>query len=277
MRRSPARFIASWSSLLALAGAAAAFEGAPPPIERIDLPDAQIVLLGEVHDNGVHHERQAAVLRGMDPAAVVFEMLTPVQAGILADSTLSGKALAEALDWAGSGWPDFSFYEPVIEAARATRIFGMAVPRADLGAVFDVGAATAFGPDAARFGLDQPLPEDEQATREEAQFAAHCDALPREMLPGMVDAQRFRDAAFARSILQALEETGGPVAVIAGNGHVRKDWGIPVYLSHAAPEVTVLSVGQIEDQDTPPVDAPYDLWILSAPAERDDPCAVFAK
>ncbi|WP_366191467.1 ChaN family lipoprotein [Meridianimarinicoccus marinus] len=260
-----------------LAGAAAAFEGTPPPVDSIDLPDAQIVLLGEVHDNGAHHDRQAAALKGMEPAAVVFEMLTPAQADVLADSPLSGEALAEALDWDGSGWPDFSLYEPVIEAARATRVYGMAVPRADLGAVFDGGAAAAFGPEAARFGLDQPLPDDEQAAREEAQFAAHCEALPREMLPGMVEAQRFRDAVFARTILQALVDTGGPVAVIAGNGHVRKDWGIPVYLSHAAPEVTVLSVGQVERQGRLPDDAPYDLWILSAPAERDDPCAVFAR
>ncbi len=62
------------------------------------------------------------------------------------------------------------------------------------------GAAAVFGAAAARFGLDAPLPEDEQAAREAEQAEAHCGALPAEMLPGMVEAQRLRDAALARAV-----------------------------------------------------------------------------
>ena len=86
------------------------------------------------------------------------------------------------------------------------------------------------------FGLDAALDPEEQATREAGQMAAHCDALPDHVLPGMVEAQRLRDAALSRAIVAAILETdGGPVAVITGNGHARTDWGIPPMLTRALP------------------------------------------
>ncbi|MCB1990769.1 MAG: substrate-binding domain-containing protein [Geminicoccaceae bacterium] len=81
--------------------------------------------------------------------------------------------------------------------------------------------------------------------------------------------------------LRALEETGGPVAVIAGAGHVRRDRGLPFVLAAAAPGVTVLAVGQGEsaesaDSTAAPADLPFDLWLLTPPAPREDPCAAFS-
>lgn len=247
------------------------------PEALTNLPQADVVLLGETHDNGIQHARQAEALAALAPSAVIFEMLSPEQAEIVNTSGLSGAELGEALDWVHSGWPDFALYQPVFDALGEARAYGMAVPRAALGPLFEDGPVAAFGEEAARFGLDQPLSEDEQTTREAEQLEAHCNALPEDLLPTMVAAQRFRDAAFARSVLQALEDTGGPVAVIVGNGHVRKDWGMPVYLAKAAPEVSVLALGQVEDFGQASDDLPYDLWILSEPAEREDPCAAFAK
>ena len=126
------------------------------------------------------------------------------------------------------------------------------------------------------------LPPDEQTARDTEQVSVHCDALPAEMAPGMVEAQRLRDAALADAALAALSDTGGPVVVIAGAGHARTDWGVPALIARAAPEVRVLSVGQIEVAPGDPApDAsstngpPFDLWIATPPADRDDPCAAF--
>ena len=243
----------------------------------VDLSGAGIVLLGEVHDNPAHHEAQAALIRRMAPAAVVFEMLDAGQAEVTnrAGAGEDMAALGDALGWGDSGWPDFELYAPVFAAALETgaRIYGAAVPRETVRAAFDSGPADVFGQDAERFGLTRPLPGDEQATREAEQMSAHCDALPEDVLPGMVGAQRLRDAAFARVALAALEETGGPVAVVTGNGHARIDWGMPVPLARAAPEVAVLSFGQLEAAPvTPP---PFDVWHVTAAPERGDPCAAF--
>ncbi|MEM1163821.1 MAG: ChaN family lipoprotein [Pseudomonadota bacterium] len=244
-----------------------------PPEALDSLPVAEIVLLGEVHDNPIHHLNQARALEALRPAAVVFEMLTQEQAEFVNGTPARGAALGAALGWEDSGWPDFAMYQPVFEATGSARIYGMAVSREESQSVFGRSAAEVFGSGAGRFGLEGPLPDDELAAREAYQMAAHCDALPEHMLPGMVAAQRLRDAVFSRTALQALEETGGPVAVITGSGHVRKDWGMPAALGVAAPDVSVLAVGQVEmpAKDVPP----FDLWLVTEPAEREDPCLAF--
>jgi len=233
-----------------------------------------VVVLGEVHDNPGHHAEQARRVAGLDPAALVFEMLTPEQAARVTPALITDAgAMAEALDWAAGGWPAFSMYHPIFAAAPDAAIYGAQVPRDAARAVFDTGAAEAFGPDAAAYGLTGPLPEAQQAAREAMQMAAHCDALPEEMLPGMVAVQRLRDAVLARAVVQAMDETGGPVAVITGNGHARRDWGVPAYLDRVAPGLEVHVLGQTEDGA--PLPGGFDEVVSAPAAERPDPCAAF--
>lgn len=244
-----------------------------------DLPQtspADIVILGETHDNPTHHLYQAELVARWKPAALVFEMLTPEQAGqSVGVSRQDASAMATALSWDSSGWPDYAMYHPIFAASGSATIYGAALDRADVRKAMTEGAAAVFGADAGLFGLTQPLDQTEQSAREADQLAAHCDALPLEMLPQMVDAQRLRDAAFARTSLQALRETGGPVVVITGSGHADIARGIPAALREAAPDVKVFSLGQIEGD--PGHDAPFDAWIITEPTPRDDPCAGFTK
>ncbi|WP_116134946.1 ChaN family lipoprotein [Tropicimonas sp. IMCC34043] len=259
---------------LAVGNAASGAEIADPAL--IAARGAQMILLGETHDNPWHHQNQAAAVAAIAPAALVFEMLTPEQAGIAnATERSEAGAMATALDWDKSGWPDFAMYHPIFLAAPQARIYGAAVPYDDLKAAMSDGAAAAFGDQAERFGL-APLAAEDQAAREAEQMEAHCNALPEEMLPGMVEAQRLRDARFSEVALQALAETGGPVVVITGNGHAQRDTGMPAYLAVAAPDLRLLSLGQFEAPPQDPGSVPFDDWIVTAPAEREDPCANFA-
>lgn len=235
---------------------------------------ADVVVLGEVHDNPGHHARQAEVLEGIGPQAIIFEMIGAEAArGITPELAGDAQALALYLDWANSGWPDFSYYAPLFAYGAEVPVYGALIGREAARAAFGSGAAGAFPGDAARFGLAQALPEAEQAAREAEQMAAHCDALPEDILPGFVEAQRLRDAALAEAALEALAAHGGPVAVITGNGHARRDWGVPALIARAAPEVSVFSLGQFEA--APEGDLPFDLWALSDPVDRPDPCAAF--
>ncbi|MEM8728806.1 MAG: ChaN family lipoprotein [Pseudomonadota bacterium] len=239
-----------------------------------DWSQAEVVFLGETHGNPAHHSRQAELTAEVAPAAIVFEMLTEAQAKkVQPDLINEAKALARALDWAESGWPDFSLYYPIFAAAPQARIYGAGVPRAAARAAMSDGGLAAFGTDASRYGLDQPLPSAQQARREKLQAQVHCDALPPEMLPMMVAIQRLRDAYLARAADRALSETGGPVVVITGNGHARRDWGAPVYLSHARPNVVQFSLGQSEDGQ---ILGAFDTQADSPRHDREDPCAAFA-
>ncbi|GGD44922.1 ChaN family lipoprotein [Sinisalibacter lacisalsi] len=235
---------------------------------------ADIVVLGEVHDNPAHHAVQAEAVAALAPRAIVFEMLTEAQAARVRDDMLDDPAgLAEALEWSASGWPDFEMYYPIFAAARGAAVRGAAVPRDETRNAMRIGIPRAFGAEAEAYGLTGDLQAEELADRLNLQMAAHCDALPLELLPGMVDLQRLRDAVLARAALDALAETGGPVVVITGNGHARKDWGVPAYIARTAPEVSLFSLGQSEDGAPP--QGGFDL-VLDAPGvDRPDPCLAF--
>ncbi|EED34028.1 conserved hypothetical protein [gamma proteobacterium NOR5-3] len=238
--------------------------------------EAQIVIVGEVHDNPQHHLTQAAYIRALAPSAVAFEMLTPQQAAVANGMAARGADLRDALEWSGSGWPDWQLYQPVFEALGDARIYGMALSNERVRRATTEGAAAVFDGDAAAFDLLAPLPDKQQVTREALQQDAHCNMLPPGLPGGMVEAQRLRDAAFARTSLDALAQTGGPVVVITGTGHARKDWGIPAAINAASATTVVVSVGQLETRalgekvaDT----ALYDIRLLADAVPRDDPCA----
>ena len=250
-----------------------AASGSIGPADLVDLPPADVVILGEVHDNPHHHAAQARALAAVRPAAVVWERLTPDQAARLPRDLSDADAVAGAVGWEGSGWPDFALYHPLFLAAPGALHLGAGVPRERARRVFAEPLAQVFGPLAGRFGLDRDLPPDEQAAREAEMQAEHCDALPDHLLPGMVAAQRLRDAELARLALAALADAGPPVAIITGNGHARTDRGIPPLIRVRVPETRVLSIGMLEaEPDGPP---PFDLWLVTDPAARDDPCEAF--
>jgi uncharacterized iron-regulated protein len=235
---------------------------------------ADIVILGEVHDNPEHHAVQSAVMVQIGPSAVVFEMVTPEEARLVTpEFAADAETLGQVLGWADSGWPDFAMYYPLFAIASEAAVYGAEVPRDVARQAFAEGASTVFAGDAARFGLTDPLEPEEQAAREAEQQEAHCNALPEDILPGFVEAQRLRDAALAEAALNALEAHGAPVVVITGNGHARTDWGVPVLLAKAAPDVSVFALGQFEAEPAGAV--PFDAFAVADPVDRPDPCDAF--
>lgn len=229
-----------------------------------------VLIMGESHDNPQHHAEQVRAVQVIQPKAVVFEMLTPEEAQSLSDVPRDPGAMTDAAN--DFHWSNIADYARILAASPA--IVGAALPREDMRAAFSSGAAEVFGAGADIYGLTEPLPKEERDIRELNQFDAHCEAMPLEMMGGMVEAQRLRDAAFARSVVEALDTYGSPVVLITGNGHARLDWGVPVYLMRARPMLQVTSIGQGERQEPP--DGLFS-WTLNGAVspDRDDPCAVF--
>lgn len=311
---------ALWTSA-ASAQTALVDPAAPSPPQALDAPalDAlglaeqtarsrvDMVFLGEIHDNPTHHRVQAEIVAALAAqggvAALVFEMIgaaeeEPVNdlrgwpGGAVGAEPAVLAAIAEALDWANSGWPDWAFYAPIFAAAPQAFVAGAELPRDALRPLMrgDVAGALTAAPGAARFGLDQPLDPAEQAAREAGQIAAHCDMIPAEVAGPMVAAQRLRDAALAEAALRARDRAAaagrsGVVVVITGAGHARRDHGAPRMLRRADPALTVLSIGLVERAPAaPPLDlaalAPqFDLIGEAAPPDppREDPCLAFRR
>jgi len=242
--------------------------------EAVDFTGFDVVIMGEMHDNPAHHANQAAWVERLAPKAVVFEMLTQDLAALAEEWQGDAASLGLALDWEQRGWPEFAIYAPIFAAIPdSALVFGGDVTRDELRLAMAGGAAAAFGDATPLFGLDVPLPRLEQETRESDMAASHCGALPPEALPGMVEGQRLRDAALAKAVVGALFLSGPPVAVITGNGHGRTDWGLPVPLRMAMPDIAVLSIGQLEQAPTHV--QPYDVITLSPAPDRGDPCDAF--
>lgn len=244
------------------------------------LISADIVVFGEVHDNPFHHANQAAAVASLKPGAIVLEQVTPDLAIRISPDLIADPVRLEAvLNWEERGWPDFAIYYPIFQAAPEAAYFGGGLPTETVRRAISDGAASVFGDGAGLFALDISLGTEVQAELEEIQSDAHCGALPVEMLAGMVEAQRLRDAALARAAIAAHFESasrgGGPVVVITGNGHAGNTWAVPYLLRMQKPDLAVVSVGQFETHL--PAEPDFDHWMVTPAAERDDPCAVFQK
>jgi uncharacterized iron-regulated protein len=252
-----------------------------------DLASARYRLLGEVHDNAVHHVIRARLIAaiaatGARPAVVLEqfdldrdEALIAAQA---AGADAEGLADAGMLDRKGWQWP---LHKPVLEAALAHHLPIRAgnLSRAQL-RVEEGSRMIGY----ARFRAAR-WTETQAAARSADIAEAHCGQLPESVVPRIVLAQRLRDAAMAQALVDAVTPTG--VILIAGNGHVRSDLGVPVYL-HAPgqPDANArsLSLGLIEvtREEERAADFPreilaanrgFDYLWFTPPAPREDPCA----
>jgi uncharacterized iron-regulated protein len=243
------------------------------------LRSARHRLLGEAHDNPRHHELRAGLMADLAPGAdVFFEQFDREHDGALAEAQRAG-ADADALAKAGrmdKGWK-WPAYRPLVAAALASgaRVRAANLSNAD---ARRIAAAGALGPQDAALARaigDADWPAWREAALRAEIHESHCRMLPEKVAPALALAQRARDAAIAL----AMSSAPGATLLIAGNGHVRRDLGVPLYLP---PRAQALSVGFLETRagETDPRDyargaggqASYDYIWFTPPQPRPDPC-----
>lgn len=255
-------------------------------VRRVQAADA--VLLGETHDNPDHHALQAWTLRrvldsGKRPL-VAFEMFDASQQERLdtyvRENPLDAAGLGPAVAWEKSGWPDWSHYRPIAEAALlgGATLASANLARADLRRI-----AKGDIPDTLnQLGLDKALAPPVQQAMEQEITAGHCGMLPAAMVPGMVQVQRARDAVMARALADGLDLRGSAV-LIAGAGHTRTDRGVPAQLAAIAPTKRSLAIAflEVREDKTDPAtygelfdspSVPFDAVWFTPRAEREDQC-----
>ncbi|TJZ77356.1 ChaN family lipoprotein [Chitiniphilus eburneus] len=238
------------------------------------IADKPVWLLGEVHDNAEGHRQRAYLLAqrvqaGWRPAIAMEQFDRERQPDL--DAALRDCADADCVVQRAGGakaawqWP---YYTPVIALALQYRLPLLAanVSRADAARVVREGYAAALDTATLQaFGLDQPLPVDLDAGQQREVDVGHCGQLPASLLPGMARAQVARDVWMAR----VVREHADGVVLLAGNGHVRRDLGVPRWLA-GVPSEQVVSVGFVEAA------APagrFDAVVTIPAAARADACA----
>ena len=274
--------------------AAGAFIASAALVDR--LRRGRFVLLGEKHDNPVHHRLQVWLLHALIAAgrrpAVGFEMFTvadaPAIAQQLAAHPTDAVGLAEAVNWQRSGWPDWAMYRAIAEAALQANlpIVATNLSPAMVRALGQGGAEALDATLAARLALDRPLAADTQTAMAEEIRQAHCGYASEQQINAMLLVQRARDAQMTESLAAAGQQDGA--VLIAGAGHVRRDYGIPTYLASKVPTASVISVAFLEvsqDLVEPTVYAtrfdcptlPFDYIWFTPRVDDQDPCAAFEK
>jgi uncharacterized iron-regulated protein len=252
-----------------------------------------IILLGEFHDNAHHHRARARLIEALgqahksqEPFQLVVEQLA-MGSSVSPNTKVSTETLLAQLKEAGFqdkawGWP---LHEPVFRAAFSQ---GMAVHGGNLVPgqsmkLFQQGESAL--PEKLQGLLAKAsLPAPNLQALDKALVDGHCGQLPDAMLEPMRLVQRATDL----SLLVAATEHKAAI-VIAGNGHVRKDFGIPSLLPALKTSPKLVTVGFLESDPSAKAGqsgstasngqarhwAVYDYVWLTPPADREDPCKGF--
>lgn len=254
---------------------------------------ARFVLIGEAHDNPRHHEIEAWAVRTLAAAnrrpALVAEMIAADQAPALELFFKEPRRSAEGLDlflkWRESGWPAWSFYKPVFDAAAQ---FGWPLragnlDRTRLPAMHRDGWAALPPEERRRLALPEALDDADMQRLAPAIIAGHCGRLPERLLSPFVEIQYARDAALARALAEGAADADGAV-LIAGSEHVRLTSAAPAQLTRLGIPGAVFSLAMAEvkpgqdhpqdyaaDFDSPTL--PFTAVWFTAGAPRGDPCA----
>ena len=261
------------------------------------LAKTDFLLIGEIHDNPDHHRWQADVVLALAKSrdhkpAVVFEMvperLQPVLDGANIAEATEGGSLGGDLEWEARGWPAWVMYRPIFAASlqNGLRLKAGSLDRSQLREISKEGVGKLGTKQLEAYGMSDDLADslrDDLATELKR---SHCDLLPDSSIPAMVDVQRLRDGVMANAIVTA--NTGDGAVLIAGNGHTRKDRGVPLVLTKRNPGAKIISVGLIEvDPDGQTFDdygltnnqgkPLYDFVLFTPKANLTDHCAELRK
>lgn len=227
------------------------------------LATADLILMGEQHDNEDHHRLQLWLLQRLHQqrtqASVLLEMLTPSQQPALdrvqdGSETVPEDQLQEYLQWS-PGW-EWHFYAPILGWALDShiRLTAANLDRQEISLLYrnPVKVSPRYS--------EQAL-EEIQRTLE----ASHCGQIDEPQLSAMRGIQQQRDVRMA----EALQVAAAPALLLAGNYHVRKDLGVPLHMDQAAPLVIMLH--ELGKPLPGPEQADY-VWLTPA-APASDHCA----
>lgn len=249
---------------------------------------ANVLLLGEIHDNPQHHELQqkllnARITSGARPAVLMEQLNAENQPAL--DQALAGSNRDEVLSSVTKliKFSDWQFYRPflVIAVDNQLPVIAANISNQQLQPVIWNGFAAYDAGDLKRLAVEQVWSESRDKYLVRNMGGAHCGKLKDELRAGLSRSQRLRDALMADS---AMSSIGRGIVGIVGSSHARRDIGLPLYFAARAPLARIFSIGFVEvhprktDPTTYEVDsatgeAPFDVIWFTPRVDRPDPCA----
>lgn len=263
-------------------------------IDRVNHSD--VVLLGETHDNTLHHEYQQKLLQAridfvassglksmLMPALMMEQLVVDDQPAL--DRALSLSNRGEALKKATAlvKFNDWKAYQPFLEIAidNKLQVIAASIPNQRAQPVIWQGFEAYDANELKRLAVETAWNEKRQKFLVDNMGGAHCGKLRDELREGLTRGQRLKDALMVDS---AISSVGQGIVAIVGSSHARRDIGLPLYFLSRAPSAKILSVGFVEVSPgvtNPDVyqtgsatgEAPYDVIWFTPRLDRVDPCA----
>ena len=192
--------------------------------------DAQVIALGEQHDQIAHHQWEAQTVQwlaaGQRLGALVIEMAPTGGSTAGLATTSTEEQVQQALQWqsgaAGGGWPWQDYGPMVMNAVRAgVPVLGGNLPRAQMKQTMSQSR------------YDSHLPASGWQLQLDAIKDGHCGLLPESQFAPMARIQLARDESMAKVAATAVQQWSRPgqsVLLVAGRSHVRSDIGVPTWL-----------------------------------------------
>lgn len=240
---------------------------------QVLMNDAQVILVGENHNDPVAHHLEVAVMQealGMTDrlAAASMEMFTTDVQGVI-DEYLAGLITERHFRSESRPWQNYeSDYRPFVEAAKEAGrpVIAANAPRRYVNRVSRMGPESLMDLPASALDWLAPLPYNQASVA----YKAEWDALMAEAMAGMpapdssaggsnhgmgmgnaLASQSLWDATMAFSIAQhLLENPEDRVVHIVGSFHVKNGTGIPEHLEYYRPGTTSLVI-VVEPADDP--------------------------
>lgn len=239
----------------------------------------KIYLLGEVHDNEIGHTKRLQDIKALTSnfkgeIAIIFEQINrPDLPGDHKNPWLSCQE-SDCLNllMTESQW-DPKPYQSVINLAIANqwKIYSGNINKSDIKQIMLEGVASVLMDQVNMFQYDKydGLPDEVRKALNKAMIEGHCGLIDEKMAARMSQIQIARDIWISSQILKALEYQD-LVIVLAGNGHIRTDMGIPFWLARVG-QNEYSSIGYIESINHKE-NHPFNIVKLLPVADRQDPC-----
>ncbi|MEO1446323.1 MAG: ChaN family lipoprotein [Cyanobacteria bacterium J06635_11] len=219
---------------------------------------ADVVYLGERHDSEVDHAAQLTIIEGLyaaDPdMAIALEMFQrPFQPAL--DAYLAGDIteaeLIKQSEYESRWGYDWELYAPIIRFAKENQIplIALNTPTEITRQVAGQGLESLSGDALTYIPPVADIDTTDEAYREAISgvFNAHGGAGHSLDFENFFAAQVLWDETMAERIVQQLEaDPERQVVVLAGEGHIAYDYGIPNRVERRLPEVAQASVRLIE-------------------------------
>lgn len=258
--------------------------------------ESEFLLLGETHDNPLHHRYQAWMIDGLGSrkrsAVVAFEMISRQQETLLASGQYDSVAsLLNILKQAPTNWQYEPHYTPLFKSAINANfnIRSASLNRENIRAIGNKGVQEIPAPIKTTLDYNTLTAKQEASLRKEI-VGSHCGMDHEGMVSAMMLTQRVKDAVMMDSLLgdSSADAEVQTKILVAGSGHTRKDWGVPKYLVQSRPDGKIMAMAWLEV--VPEAQAvtdyakrwgggvlPFDYVWFTARIDRPDPCEQFRR